>query len=106
LVVQNILFKEQFDEDINLYYRNYKSPEKNNIFFRDFYHIGLSNTSIKTDTYMNLFHIKTWFKYTGLSTWMFKCSVLGTGTIFLIAYCNNKQDVIYEKKIQNNDCFF
>ena len=44
-----------------------------------------SGTKLNTFTYMNLFDVFTWKKYTGINKWVLKLSINGTGIIKLFS---------------------
>lgn len=87
MVLQNILWDEVTEETKELYYRG-----QGKIYFQE--KIVLApGTSFVTDTYMNLFDIEIWGKYTTVENVFLKIEVEGSGRVFLRTLEENVKEV-------------
>ena len=77
MVLQNIIWKEATEETKELYYRGQAQVHSSGSLI-----LALGANFI-TDTYMNLFDIKTWKKYTIVEEVILKLEVRGCGKIIL-----------------------
>lgn len=77
MVLQNVVWKEATEETKELYYRSQAK-----MYFQEKV-VLLPGTSFITDTYMNLFDIETWRKYTTVEDAVLKLEVRGIGQVFL-----------------------
>lgn len=77
MILQNIVWKEATEETKELYYRS-----QSKIRFQEKIVI-VPGTSFVTDTYMNLFDIETWKKYTTVENLFLKLEIRGSGQVIL-----------------------
>lgn len=77
IVLQNIIWDEIKDETRELYFRG------NNIEYLKEKIVIPSNDILSTDTYMNLFDVDTWKKYTLIQETVLKIKLCGNGKVIL-----------------------
>lgn len=99
MVLQNIIWKEATEETKELYYRGKALVQSSGDL------ILVAGANFTTDTYMNLFDIKTWRKYTTVENIVLRLEVQGYGKIILKPYgeainqvvtnfqCERKQEI-------------
>lgn len=94
MILQNIIWKEATEETRELYYRS-----QSQIHLQDKLMI-IAGTSFATDTYMNLFDVETWSKYTMIEKVVLKIELRGSGRIFLRTMGQEAKEQVY--KFQND----
>lgn len=92
MVLQNVVWKEATEETKELYYRSQAK-----MYFQEKV-VLLPGTSFITDTYMNLFDIETWRKYTTVEDIVLKLEVRGSGQVILQTLEQNLKAVVLEFK--------
>lgn len=94
MILQNIIWKEATKETRELYYRS-----QSQIHLQDKLMI-VPGTSFATDTYINLFDVETWSKYTTIEKVVLKIELRGSGRIFLRTMGQEVKEQVY--KFQND----
>ena len=90
MILQNIVWKETTEETKELYYRS-----QGKIHLQEKI-VLVPETSFATDTYMNLFDIETWRKYTTIRNIFLELELQGNGRIILQTLEQNGKEVVQE----------
>lgn len=78
MVVQSVVFPNQVCEEEGLYFRR-----KGEVYFENGCICLLPHAKINTNTYMNLFDVGAWQKYTGIRAWKVCFHIKGVGKVSL-----------------------
>ena len=58
------------------------------------------HTSITTNTYMNVFDLEVWYKYTGIGEWLLKIQVGGKGIVSLYSDEHNQKKQVCKMRFE------